>query len=70
MGQAVVIMKLFSNTWERELQLQEVPYNWEKANIIPIFRNGQKEDIGNYRSFSFTSVFGKIMEQILLEIQC
>ena len=40
----------------------EVPDDWQIASVTPIYRKGQKEDPGNYRPVSSTSVPSKIME--------
>ena len=64
---AIVIAEPLSITFERSWRTREVPEDWRKANVTPIFKKGKKEHPGNYRPVSLTSIPGKVMEQLILE---
>ena len=60
------IAEPLSIIYQRSLLTGEVPEDWRLANETPIYKKGCREDQGNYRPVSLTSVPGKIMEQIVL----
>lgn len=43
----------------------QVPEDWSKAIICPIYKKGEKTDCGNYRGISLLSHAGKIYERVL-----
>ena len=63
---AEVIAEPPSIIYQHSLLTGEVPEDWRLASVTPIYKKGCKEDPGNYRPVSLTSVPGKIMEQIVL----
>ncbi|KFV73012.1 hypothetical protein N308_11270, partial [Struthio camelus australis] len=65
---ADVIARPLSILLERSWRSGEVPEDWKKASLTPVFQKGKKEEPGNYRPVSLPSIPGKVMEQLLLEV--
>ncbi|KFU99348.1 hypothetical protein N340_11791, partial [Tauraco erythrolophus] len=63
---AYVIAKPLSIIFGQSWLTGEVPLDWRLADVAPIYKKGRKEDPGNYRPVSLTSVTGKVMEQVIL----
>ncbi|KFV50858.1 hypothetical protein N328_12513, partial [Gavia stellata] len=63
---AEVLTEPLSNIYQQSWLTGKVPADWRLANVTPIYKKGWKEDPGNYRPVSLTSVPGKVMEQIIL----
>jgi len=63
------LAKTLSISYQQSWLTGEVPDDWRIASVvIPIYKKGQKEDPGNYRPVSLTSVPGKIMERFILSV--
>ncbi len=51
--------------FQTSLEIGEVPDDWRKADISPIFKKGSKMDPLNYRPVSLISVVSKVLEGII-----
>jgi len=65
---ADIVAEPLSIIFERSWRTGEVPEDCRKAIVTPIFQKGKKEEPGNYRPVSLTSIPGKVMEQLILEV--
>ena len=65
---ATKVAEPLSIIFERSWTTGEGPEDWRKAIVTPIFKKGKKEDPGDYRPLSLTSIPGKVMEQLILEV--
>ena len=57
---APVICLLF----EKSLQTGQLPSDWKKAQVCPLFKKGDKTEPSNYRPISLTCILCKVMEHI------
>ncbi|KAJ7415252.1 RNA-directed DNA polymerase from mobile element jockey [Pitangus sulphuratus] len=55
-----------SMIFEQSQESREVPADWKLPNVVPIFKKDKKQNPGNYRPISLTSVPSKVLEKIIL----
>ncbi|KFP08044.1 hypothetical protein N300_02900, partial [Calypte anna] len=60
------LAKPLSIIYQQSWLTGDIPDDWKLANVTPIHKKGRKEDPGNSRPVSLTSVPGRVMEQIIL----
>ncbi len=54
-----------SNLINVSLSQGKIPLDWKRANIVPIYKGGIKEDLLNYRPVLLTSVVAKMCEKVI-----
>src|SRR5215813_897236 len=47
------------------IKSNKFPTQWKISKVSPIYKNGSKDEIANYRQVSVLSAFAKIYEQLL-----
>ena len=60
-----VLAEPLSIIFNKSFQSGSLPKMWSCANIVPLFKKGNKLDPTNYRPVSLTSVLCKTMERIV-----
>jgi len=51
--------------FNRFLKKKHIPDIWKRANISPIYKNGRKDEVNNYRPVSLTCILCKILKFII-----
>jgi len=59
--------RTWSHVFKKSLSEGKLPADWKVANIIPIYKKGNKSSPRNYRPASLISVVCKVFESIIRE---
>src|SRR5678815_4966474 len=59
------IAKALYVIFKRSITFGEVPDDWKMAYVVPIYKKGSKEDLGNYRPCLLTSLVVKVLEKLM-----
>ena len=62
---AISICKTLEIIFQNCLRSDKFPSEWKKANVIPIFKRGDKQCIKNYHPVFLFLVCGKVFERLL-----
>jgi hypothetical protein len=59
------VTRPLTTIYNKSLTTGDVPEDWRRANVTPIYKKGMKSDPANYRPVSLTSVCCKMLESIV-----
>ena len=63
---AAPLSALLAFIFQQSLDTGTVPSDWRKANVVPIFKKGDRGTPANYRLVSLTALVCKVMEHIVV----
>ena len=56
-----------AKVFRKSVDAGAVPDSWRQANVVPIFKKGDRSSMQNYRPISLTSVIGKMLESLIAD---
>ena len=62
---ADTLARPITNIIQSSLDSSELPEDWKRANITPIFKKGKRSTALNYRPVSLTSIVCKLLERLI-----
>ena len=62
-----IVAEPLTAIFNKSMELGYVPSSAKLAKVCPIFKEGAKNDIGNYRSISVLPSFSKILEKLIYD---
>ena len=60
---AIVIADCVTHLINLSTETGAVPSEWKQAKIVPLFKSGNKDELGNYRPISILLILSKILEK-------
>lgn len=65
---ASVISESFTHTINLSSSTGMVPADWKTSRVVPLFKSGGREEMGNYRPISVLQVISKIAEKVVYHL--
>ena len=56
---------LYTLLFQKSVDEGQVPTQWRTADVLPIFKKGEKYDPANYRPVSLTAITSKLLEHMM-----
>jgi hypothetical protein len=63
---STILAPLLTLLFQQSYETGTIPTDWKNANVVPIFKKGDRTKPENYRPVSLTAVISKMMEHIVV----
>ena len=61
------IIPALTNFYNHSLSIGCIPSQWKCANVVPVYKRGDKTNMLNYRLVSLTSIVYKLLEKVVVK---